>query len=103
MGLLLLVGLLVPYIGGWVCVLVYYLLKKDSFNAEETAVFWEIMNFNLSFLVYGIIASALILVLIGLLLLPAVVITYIVLLIISIIQYIGGKSYRYPLIIRFIL
>ncbi len=102
MGLLLLAGFLVPYIGGWLCVLVFYILKKDSFNAEETAVFWEIMNFNLSFFVFGVIAGCLVILLIGLLLLPIVLVTYFILLILSIIQYIGGKSYRYPLIIRFI-
>ena len=102
MGLLLILGVLIPYIGGWLLVLCYYLFKKDSFNTQEHEVFWEIMNFNLSFCIYGAIAAFLIFALIGFLLFPLVVLTYFILLVLSVIEYVAGKPYKYPWIVRFI-
>lgn len=62
----------------------------------------EAINFNLSFLIYGVVSALLVLVLVGLLLLPAVFLTWLVLVIVAAVKTNAGEYYRYPLTIRFI-
>lgn len=81
--------------------LIVYLVKKDedAFVADQSR---EALNFNLSALIYFIIAFILIFVLVGLLLLPVVGIAWLVLVIVGAVQANKGEAYRYPLTIRFI-
>ena len=81
--------------------LIIYLVKKDenAFVADQAR---EALNFNLSALIYFIIAFVLIFVLVGIVLLPAVVIAWIVLVIVAAVAANKGQFYRYPLTIRFI-
>lgn len=81
--------------------LVVWLIKKDS-SPTIDAHGKEAVNFNLSFLLYGVAAFLLLFVLIGFLLLPAVAIAWFVLAIIGSIKASNGELYRYPLTIRFI-
>lgn len=81
--------------------LVMWLIKKDQdpyadFHGKEA------INFNLSFLLYGLASAVLLLVLIGFVLLPAVFITWFVLVIIGTVKASNGEYYRYPFTIRFI-
>lgn len=62
----------------------------------------EALNFNISFLIYGIVSAFLIILLIGLLLLPAVIITWFVLVIVAAVKANAGEYYRYPMTIRFV-
>lgn len=102
MWLLQLAGILVPHVWWWILVLIFYIFKKDSFNPKEKEVFTEIMNFNISFLIYAIVSWILIILLIWLLLLPIVFVVYAILLIISTIKLINGSVYKYPLTIKFL-
>ena len=61
----------------------------------------ESLNFNLSWLLYGVIAVILALVLIGFLILVVLGIAYVVLVIIASVRANNGQLYRYPLTIRF--
>lgn len=81
-------------------VVIFYLIQKESFTAQDTVTFNNIINFNLSFLLYAIVSAVLIIVFIGMPLLMAVCVTYIVLLIISSINYITDKPYTIPLSIQ---
>jgi uncharacterized Tic20 family protein len=81
--------------------LVIWLIKKEQ-SPTIDAHGKEAVNFNLSFLLYGIVASLLILVLIGLLILPIVFVTWFVLVIIGTLRASSGELYRYPMTIRFI-
>ena len=61
----------------------------------------ESLNFNLSWLLYAIVAGILVIVGIGLLILLALGIAYVVLVIIASVRANNGQLYRYPLTIRF--
>lgn len=81
--------------------LVVWLIKKDQdpyvdYHGKES------LNFNISFLLYSIVAGVLILVVIGLVLLPLVGIAWLVLVILGAVRASSGEMYRYPLTIRFI-
>ncbi len=77
-----------------------WLFKRDEPYVDEQAK--EALNFNISFLIYGIASALLIILLIGLLLLPAVFVTWFVLVIVAAVKASAGEHYRYPLTIRFI-
>ncbi|WLD93024.1 DUF4870 domain-containing protein [Alkalihalobacillus sp. AL-G] len=61
----------------------------------------EALNFQISFMIYAFIASLLIFVLIGFVLLPIVTILHIVFTIIGTMRASEGNYYRYPMTIRF--
>jgi uncharacterized Tic20 family protein len=62
----------------------------------------ESLNFNLSWLLYAIVAGILLLIGIGLLILIALGIAYVVLVIIASVRANNGEFFRYPLTIRFV-
>ena len=62
----------------------------------------ESLNFNLTWLLYGVIAVILAFLLIGIVILIALGIAYVVLVIIASVQANNGQFFRYPLTIRFI-
>lgn len=80
--------------------LVAWLWKRDIPYVDEQGK--EALNFNISFLLYGIASALLIIVLVGLLLLPIVFVTWFVLVIVASVKASAGEDYRYPLTIRFI-
>ena len=80
--------------------LVVWLLRRSDPFVDTNGK--EALNFNLSFLIYAIASAILIILLVGLLLLPAVVITWFVLLLIASVKASLGETYRYPLTIRFV-
>ena len=80
--------------------LVVWLLNRDDAYVEAQAR--EALNFNLSFTLYGIVAGIAIILLVGLLALPAVLITWFVLVIVASVKAANGEYYRYPLTIRFV-
>jgi uncharacterized protein len=62
----------------------------------------ESLNFNLSWLLYGIVAVILALLLIGIPILIALGLAYLVLIVIASIRANNGEFFRYPLTIRFV-
>jgi uncharacterized Tic20 family protein len=80
--------------------LVIWLLERDDPYVDYHAK--EALNFNISFLIYGIVSAFLIILLIGLLLLPIVFITWFVLVIVGAVKAGAGEYYRYPMTIRFV-
>ncbi|MEW6156964.1 MAG: DUF4870 domain-containing protein [Verrucomicrobiota bacterium] len=87
---------------GWILgPLIIWLIKRN----ENPAVDYhgkESLNFQISMLIYALIAGLLIFVCIGGVILGALVIANIVLVIIASIKASNGEYYRYPLTIRFI-
>jgi uncharacterized protein len=81
--------------------LVIYLLKKDEypFVAEQGK---EALNFQISMLIYTVIAGILVLLFIGILLLGIIFVLEVVFIIIASLKANEGEGYRYPLTIRFI-
>ena len=62
----------------------------------------EAVNFNLSFLIYTAVSAVMILLLVGIILLPAVLVTWFVLVIVAAVKASNGEYYRYPFTIRFL-
>ena len=77
-----------------------WLLRRDDPYTEYHAK--EALNFNISFMIWAILAGLSILLLVGLILLPAVLITWFVLVIRAAIKTSAGEDYRYPLTMRFV-
>lgn len=80
--------------------LVVWLMKKDDPYVEAQAR--SALNFNISFLLYGIVAGLAVFVLIGIVALPLLAITWFVLVIAAAVGASRGEDYRYPLTIEFI-
>ena len=81
--------------------LIVWLLKRNE-SPEIDAHGKESLNFQLSMLIYNVIAAILIIALIGIPLLILLYVLNIVFVIVASIQAGDGKLYRYPMAIRFI-
>lgn len=95
-----LAGFIIP-LGSIVGPLIFWLINKDKmpFVNEQGK---ESLNFQITVFIAAIISFALVFVLIGFLLAPAVLIYWIIFTIIATIKVNGGEHYRYPLTIRLI-
>ncbi|HUT29554.1 MAG TPA: DUF4870 domain-containing protein [Sedimentisphaerales bacterium] len=98
-----LAGLLpvVPVIGAVIAPLILWQVKKEEhpFVDEQGK---EALNFQISILIYEVVAGLLCFACIGFFLLPAVVVFDVVFLIIAAIKANNGEHYVYPLKIRFV-
>lgn len=79
-----------------------FVMLANRDNPYVDAQAKEAFNFNLSFTIYGIVAAISVILLIGLIALPAVLVTWFVLVIAASVQASNGVDYRYPLTIRFV-
>ena len=96
-----LAGFFVPWAGHILGPLIVWLAKRsDSPEIDEYGK--ESLNFQISMLIYNVIAGVLCLVLIGFIILAILHILNLVLVIIASIQTSEGKFYRYPMTIRLI-
>jgi uncharacterized protein len=96
-----LAGFFVPWAGHILGPLIIWLAKRsDSPEIDEHGK--ESLNFQISMLIYNVIAFVLCLVLIGFVILGILHILNLVLVIVASIQASEGKFYRYPLTIRLI-
>lgn len=80
--------------------LVVWLLNRDDPYVEAQAK--DALNFNISFLLYGVVAAISIILLVGIIALPAVVVTWFVLVIVASVKAANGENYRYPFTIQFV-
>ena len=96
-----LVGFFVPWAGHILGPLIVWLAKRgDSAEIDEHGK--ASLNFQISMLIYNLIAGVLCLVLIGFVILGILHILNLVLVIVASIQASEGKLYRYPITIRLI-
>ena len=96
-----LAGFFVPWAGHILGPLIVWLAKRsDSPEIDENGN--ESLNFQISMLIYNVIAGVLCLVLIGFIILAILHILNLVLVIVASIQTSEGKFYRYPMTIRLI-
>ena len=80
--------------------LVVWLLNRDDPYVEAQAK--DALNFNISFLLYGLAAAISIIILVGIIALPAVLVTWFVLVIVASVKAANGEDYRYPFTIQFV-
>jgi len=96
-----LAGFFVPWAGHILGPLIVWLAKRsDSPEIDEYGK--ESLNFQISMLIYNVIAGVLCLVLVGFIILLILHILKLVLVIVASIQASEGKFYRYPMTIRLI-
>jgi uncharacterized Tic20 family protein len=94
-----LAGFFVPWAGHILGPLIVWLAKRsDSPEIDENGK--ESLNFQISMLIYNVIAGVLCLLLIGFIILAILHILNLVLVIVASIQASEGKFYRYPMTIR---
>ncbi len=80
--------------------LVVWLLNRDDPYVEAQAK--DALNFNISFFLYGLVAAISIIVLVGVIALPAVLVTWFVLVIVASVKAANGENNRYPFTIQFV-
>ena len=96
-----LAGFFVPWAGHILGPLIVWLAKRnDSPEIDENGK--ESLNFQISMLIYNVIAGVLCLVLVGFVILAILHILNLVLVIVASIQASEGKLYRYPMTIRLV-
>lgn len=93
-------GYVFPF-GNIIAPLVIFLMKKDE-SAYIRRHGAEALNFQISIMIYMIVSAVLALVVVGIFLLFALIIMDLVCTIIAGVRANDGKSYHYPLTIRFI-
>ncbi len=100
-GLAWLLWWIVPLIGGVIGPLIVWQLKRkeDAFIDEQGK---EALNFQISMLLYCIVAGVLCFACIGFVLLPIVAVADTLFAVIASIKAGNGQHYRYPLTIRFV-
>jgi uncharacterized Tic20 family protein len=96
-----LAGLVIPIIGAVVGPLIIWQIKKDEFPFVDHQG-KEAVNFQISMLIYGVVAGLLCFACVGVFLLAAVIVVDLVFLLIAAVKANNGEAYRYPLCIRFI-
>lgn len=81
--------------------LAIWLIKRaDSPDIDATGK--EVLNFQISYSIYTGVAILLCFALVGFLILPVVLITWIVCMVLAAVKVSNGESYRYPFTIRFL-
>ena len=95
-----LAGFIIP-LGNIIGPLVIWLMKKDESQFVDDQG-KESVNFQISFIIYALVAALLVIVVIGIVLLIALGVGMLVLVIVAGIKASNGEKYRYPMSIRFI-
>jgi len=96
-----LAGFVVPALGHIGGPLIVWLAKRSE-SAEIDAHGKESLNFQISMMIYSVIAGILCLILVGFLLLAILHVLNVVLVVIAAIRTSEGQMYRYPLTLRLI-
>lgn len=94
------------FLGAWVALaflgpLVVWLVKRDDHPFVEMHA-KEALNFNLSVLLYAVVGVVLVFVLIGIVLLAAIGVMWIVFTVLATVRASNGEPYRYPFTIRLV-
>jgi uncharacterized Tic20 family protein len=98
MHLLGFVGLVIPF-GNIIAPLILWLVKRpESPLLDRTGK--EVLNFQISYTIYALIATALTFVLIGCIVLPVIFLCWIIFMIIAAVKTGNNEAYQYPFTIR---
>jgi uncharacterized Tic20 family protein len=96
-----LLGVFIHFPGHLLAPLIVWLMKRDE-SPELDAHGKEAVNFQLSMLIYNVVAAVFCLILVGFFFLAILWVLNAVLVIIAAIKASDGEFYRYPMTIRFI-
>lgn len=78
------------------------MLTMKELKPEAKSICYDIINFNLSFILYFIAGFLALFVLVGFFILPVLYIAWIILMVVGAIKHIAGEKYVYPMVIQFI-
>ena len=91
-------GFVFPF-GNIIAPLILWLIKRaESPLLDRTGK--EVLNFQISYVIYAAVAGLLCFVLIGFLILPAIFILWVVFMVVAAVKTGNGEEYRYPMTIR---
>ena len=80
---------------GIILAVLYLVIRKNELSQLEKETCYEIINFNLSFILYTFVAACSMILLVGFVLLPVVVVTGLVLMIMGFLRHLVGENYKY--------
>ena len=78
------------------------MLINKELKPEAKSICYDIINFNLSFIIYFIVGFLSLFILIGILILPVLYIAWLILMIIGAVKHFAGEKYKYAMVIQFI-
>jgi uncharacterized protein len=79
-----------------------YMLTNKEIKTEAKNICYDIINFNLSFIIYFIAGFLALFILIGFVILPVLYVAWIILMIVGAVKHFAGERYTYPMVIQFI-
>lgn len=94
-----LTGFMIPFFNILAPLVLWLFKRPESAWLDKEGK--QVLNFQISFTIYALIASLSLLILIGLLVLPILVLVYLIFLIIGAIRASEGIPYHFPLTIKF--
>lgn len=93
------------FLSGWflgiVAVALFMALKKDI-TPDVKSVCYELINFNLSFIIYFCIGFILVFFIIGVIVLPIIYILWLIFLVLGAAKHFAWEKYTYPMTIHFL-
>ena len=95
-------GLILSFALAHIVVPLIIWLVKRSDSPEIDATGKEVLNFQISYTIYSLIAVGLCFVLIGFVILPIVVIVWLACIVLAAVKTSNGEEYHYPATIRFL-
>ncbi len=78
------------------------MVTNKEIKPEAKNICYDIINFNLSFILYFIAGFLAIFVIVGIFILPVLAIAWLILMIVGAVKHFAGERYVYPMVIRFI-
>ncbi|MBJ7259032.1 MAG: DUF4870 domain-containing protein [Chthoniobacterales bacterium] len=92
-------GFLLPSLGQILAPLVIWLIKRPE-SAYLDRVGKDVLNFQISYTIYVVVAGILCWFCIGFLVLPVILVVWIVLMVVAAVKTSNGEEYKYPFTIR---
>ena len=86
----------------WIIGVLAYMLINKELRPEAKSICYDIINFNLSFIIYFIAGFLSLFILVGILILPVLYIAWLILMIIGAVKHFAGEKYTYAMVIQFI-
>ena len=78
------------------------MLINKELKPEAKSICYDIINFNLSFIIYFIVGFLSLFILVGILILLVLYIAWLILMIIGAVKHFAGEKYSYAMVIQFI-
>jgi uncharacterized Tic20 family protein len=78
------------------------MFTNKEIRPEAKSICYDIINFNLSFILYFIAGFLALFVIVGIFILPVLAVAWLILMIVGAVKHFAGERYVYPMVIQFI-